>query len=277
MKRIVLAGLSIMACLLVDAQLKVPAPSPAQMVRQDFGLGNIEISYSRPGVRNRKIFGDLVPFGKVWRTGANSATTINFSDEVIIGGKTVPAGKYGLLSIPGKNEWILIISKQTDVTSPADYEEAKDVVRVNTRAVKTKTSTETFSISIQDIKSTTCNLVINWDRKMVTLPIRTEIDGRIMASIDAAMKTEKPPYYSAAMYYMENGKDLNQALVWFDKAIESNLKAFWIHHQRANCLAKLGRKEDAIVGAERSKALAAEAKNDDYVKLNEKLIAELKK
>ncbi len=277
MKRTVLAGLSLLFTLIADAQLKTPAPSPAQMLRQDFGLGNIEISYSRPSMRNRKVFGDLVPFDQVWRTGANSATTINFSDEVIIGGKNIPAGKYGLLSIPGKNDWILIISKQTDVTSPSDYKEAQDVVRVNARAVKTKTAAETFSISIQDIKPTTCNLVINWDRTTVTLPIRTEIDARIMASIDAAMKTEKPPYYNAAMYYMDNGKDLNQALAWFDKAIEVNPKAFWIHYQRANCLAKLGRKEDAIAGAEKSKALAAEAKNGDYIKLNEKLIAELKK
>ena len=277
MKHSFLVGLFLSATFLSEAQLKTPAPSPAQTLRQDFGLGNIEISYSRPGVRGRKIFGDVVPYGQVWRTGANSATTIAFTDEVIIGGKKLAPGKYGLLTIPGAKEWVIIISKQTNVTSPADYKADQDLVRVNATAAKSKTATETFSIAIQDIKSTQCNLVMSWDKRQVTLPIQTEIEAKIMANIEAAMKTEKPPYYNAAMYYMDNGKDLNQALSWFDKAVEANPTAFWIHYQRANCLAKLGKKAEAIAGAEKSKQLAADAKNGDYVKLNEKLIAELNK
>ncbi|MFN4893634.1 MAG: DUF2911 domain-containing protein [Bacteroidota bacterium] len=277
MKRVLLFGLLLSTTLLTEAQLKTPAPSPAQSLRQDFGLGNIEISYSRPGVRGRKIFGDVVPFGQVWRTGANNATTIAFTDEVIIGGKKLAPGKYGLLTIPGSKEWVVIISKQTNVTSPADYKADQDLVRVNAAAAKSKTATETFTISLQDIKNTSCNLVISWDKRQITVPIQTEIEAKIMANIEAAMKTEKPPYYNAAMYYMDNGKDLNQALSWFDKAVEANPTAFWIHYQRANCLAKLGKKAEAIAGAEKSKQLATEAKNGDYVKLNEKLIAELNK
>ncbi|MEN9497473.1 MAG: hypothetical protein RL750_372 [Bacteroidota bacterium] len=277
MKRILLAGLFLSAALVSEAQLKTPAPSPAQTLRQDFGLGNIEISYSRPGVRGRKIFGDIVPFGQVWRTGANNATTINFSDEVIIGGKKVAPGKYGLLSIPGAKEWVIIISKQTNVTSPADYKADQDVVRVNCAVTKNKKSVETFTIALNEIKNTTCNLDLSWNKTQVSLPIQTEIEAKIMANIDAAMKTEKPPYYNAAMYYMDNGKDLNQALAWFDKAVEANQNAFWIHYQRANCLAKLGKKAEAIASAEKSKQLATDAKNGDYVKLNEKLIAELNK
>jgi tetratricopeptide (TPR) repeat protein len=118
---------------------------------------------------------------------------------------------------------------------------------------------------------------MSWEKRSLSLPILTDIETKIMANIDAAMKTEKPPYYNAAMYYMDNGKDLNQALAWFDKAVESNPTAFWIHYQRANCLAKLGKKAEAIAGAEKSKQLATEAKNGDYVKLNEKLLAELNK
>ena len=277
MKRVLLFGLLLSTTLLTEAQLKTPAPSPAQTLRQDFGLGNIEISYSRPGVRGRKIFGDVVPYGQVWRTGANNATTIAFTDEVIIGGKKLAPGKYGLLTIPGSKEWVVIISKQTNVTSPADYKADQDLVRMNAAAAKSKTATETFTIAVQDIKNTSCNLVISWDKRQITVPIQTEIEAKIMANIDAAMKTEKPPYYNAAMYYMDNGKDLNQALSWFDKAIEANPTAFWIHYQRANCLAKLGKKAEAIAGAEKSKQLATEAKNGDYVKLNEKLIAELNK
>lgn len=277
MKRVLLIGLLLSTTLLTEAQLKTPAPSPAQTLRQDFGLGNIEISYSRPGVRGRKIFGDVVPYGQVWRTGANNATTIAFTDEVIIGGKKLAPGKYGLLTMPGSKEWVVIISKQTNVTSPADYEADQDLVRVNAAATKSKTATETFTIAVQDIKNTSCNLVISWAKRQITIPIQTEIESKIMANIDAAMKTEKPPYYNAAMYYMDNGKDLNQALSWFDKAVEANPTAFWIHYQRANCLAKLGKKAEAIAGAEKSKQLATEAKNGDYVKLNEKLIAELNK
>jgi hypothetical protein len=277
MKRVLLFGLLLSTTLLTEAQLKTPAPSPAQTLRQDFGLGNIEISYSRPGVRGRKIFGDVVPYGQVWRTGANNATTIAFTDEVIIGGKKLAPGKYGLLTMPGSKEWVVIISKQTNVTSPADYKADQDLVRVNAAATKSKTATETFTIAVQDIKNTSCNLVISWAKRQITIPIQTEIESKIMANIDAAMKTEKPPYYNAAMYYMDNGKDLNQALSWFDKAVEANPTAFWIHYQRANCLAKLGKKAEAIAGAEKSKQLATEAKNGDYVKLNEKLIAELNK
>lgn len=277
MKRIVLAGLLLSASILSEAQLKTPAPSPTQNLRQDFGLGTIELSYSRPGVRGRKVYGDLVPFGQVWRTGANSATTISFTDEVIVGGKKIPAGKYGLLTIPAAKQWIVILSKQTNVTSPADYKEDQDVVRVNVSTVKSKSATETFTLAVQDVKPTSCNLVMSWEKRSWSLPIQTDIEGKIMASIDAAMKTEKPPYYNAAMYYMDNGKDLNQALTWFDKAVEANPTAFWIHYQRANCLAKLGKKAEAIAGAEKSKQLATEAKNGDYVKLNEKLIAELNK
>ena len=277
MKRLLFAGLFLATALVSEAQLKTPAPSPAQTLRQDFGLGNIELVYSRPGVRGRKVFGDVVPFGQVWRTGANSATTISFSDEVTIGGKKVPAGKYGLLTIPGAKEWIFIISKQTSVTSPADYKADQDVVRVTAASVKSKPAVETFTLSIQDIKPASCNLVLSWDKRRVSIPIQTEIEGKIMANIESAMKTEKPPYYNAAMYYMDNGKDLNQALTWFDKAIESNATAFWIHYQRANCLAKLGRKEEAKAGAEKSKQLATDAKNGDYVKLNDKLLAELSK
>lgn len=276
MKKIVLAVTAFFVLSIAEAQLKTPAPSPTQTVKQDFGLSSIELSYSRPGMKGRKIFGDLVPYGEVWRTGANSATTLTFGDEVTIGDKLVPAGKYGLLSIPGKESWTLIISKQTDVTSPAAYKQDQDVVRVQVSSVSTKAKTETFTIQFANITPTSCDLQIMWAKTMVTLPVKTEIDSKVMAKIAELMKGDKPPYYNAAMYYMDNGKDLNQALEWFNKAAEANPKAFWIVHQKANCLAKLGKNAEAIEAAEKSKAMAAEAKNNDYVKLNEKLIKSLK-
>ena len=269
----------IVACLLftAEAQLKTPAPSPTQNVKQDFGLASIELSYSRPAVKGRKIFGDLVPYGQVWRTGANQATTITFGDEVTIGGVKLPAGKYGILTIPDKKSWTIIISKQTDITSPQGYKKDMDAVRVTANVSSTKSTVESFTMQFANVKPTTCDLQIMWDKSAVVLPIATEIDGKIMANIEKEMKGDKPPYFEAAMYYMNNGKDLNQALSWFNKAVEAQPDAFWVQHQWANCLAKLGQKNEAKAAALKSKELAMAAKNDDYVKLNDKLLKELAK
>jgi Protein of unknown function (DUF2911) len=277
MKKLLIAAVAACSFIIADAQLKTPAPSPTQTIKQDFGLSSVELSYSRPGVKGRKIFGDIVPFGAVWRTGANSATTITFGDEVTIGGTKVPAGKYGLLTIPDKKSWTIIISKQTDVTSPGAYKPDMDVIRITSDVNTTKAATESFTIQFANVKPTTCELYIMWDKSVVVLPIATEIDGKIMANINQAMKGEKPPYFQAAMYYMDNGKDLNQALAWFNKAAEAQPEAYWVQHQWANCLAKLGQKNEAKTVALKSKELAAAAKNEDYVKLNDKLLKDLGK
>jgi len=151
-----------------------------------------------------------------------------------------------------------------------------DLVRVTASVEKLKYTVENFTIAINDIKPNSCQLSLSWDKTQVNLPITTDIDSKIMSNIAKVMQGEKPPYYNAAMYYMDNGKDLNQALAWFDKAIEATPGAYWVHHQRANCLAKLGKSAEARAAAEKSKELALAAKNMDYVKLNEKLLAELK-
>lgn len=265
-----------LTCGALQAQgLKVPAPSTGQTIKQEFGLGNVELSYSRPSTKGRKIFGDLVPFNKVWRTGANGATTLNFSDDVIIGGKTIPAGKYGLLTIPAQGSWTVIITKQLDVTSPSAYKEDQDVVRVNVKTIALPYKVETFLMQFDEIKGTECNLWIMWDKTAVALPIKTEIDAKVMAQISEAMKSEKPPYFNAAMYYMEAGKDLKQAHEWLTKATELNPNFFWVWHQKANAEAKLGLKKEAIASANQSLKLAQDAKNPDYVALNEKLLKTL--
>lgn len=277
MKKLIIAVFIASVCLSADAQLKTPAPSPAQTVKQEFGLSTVELSYSRPAVKGRKIFGDLVPYDAVWRTGANSATTLTFGDDVTIGGTKVPAGKYGLLTIPGKKSWTIIISKQTDVTSPAAYKQDMDLVRLTANVAKVKSAVESFTIDFANIKPTSCDLQITWDKSQVKFPITTEIDSKIMANIEKAMKAEKPPYFQAAMYYMDNGKDLNQALEWFNKAVEAQPNAFWVQHQWANCLAKLGKTSEARAAATKSRELAAAANNGDYVTLNDKLLKELAK
>lgn len=276
MKKIFVTIIAVALFFVADAQLKTPAPSPPQTIKQDFGLASIELSYSRPGVKGRKIFGDLVPYGQVWRTGANNATTLTFGDDVTINGTKIPAGKYGLLTIPGKRSWTIIITKQTDVTNPSAYKKESDVVRMDVEVMTVKKSLETFTMQFANVKPTSCELELMWDKSSVSVPITTEIDSKIMASISAAMKTDKPPYYQAAVYYLENNKDLNQALDWFNKAAEADPKAYWVQHQWANCLAKLGKKTEARAAAQRSKELAQEANNQDYVRLNDKLLAELK-
>jgi len=277
MKKLIFAAVAACSLFIAEAQLKTPAPSPTQNVKQDFGLASIELSYSRPGVKGRKIFGDVVPFGQVWRTGANDATTITFGDDVTIGGVKLPAGKYGLVTIPDKKTWTIIISKQTDITNPQSYKKDMDAVRVTANVNTTKAAVESFTMQFANVKSTTCDLQIMWDKSAVVVPIATEIDSKIMANIDKEMKGDKPPYFQAAMYYMNNGKDLNQALAWFNKAVEAQPDAYWVQHQWANCLAKLGQKNEAKAAALKSKELAMAAKNEDYVKLNDKLLKELAK
>lgn len=277
MKKLLLAACCLFAFAATNAQqLKTPAPSTTQTIKQDFGLGSVELVYSRPNMKGRKIFGDLVPFDKIWRTGANSATTINFTDEVTIGGTKVPAGKYGLLSIPSANEWTFIITKQLDVTSPAAYKQENDVVRVKAKPVALPFAVETFTANFGDVKDNSASLGMMWDKTYVELPINTDVDSKVMKQIETLVTKDSRPYFNAAMYYSENGKDLNQAITWFDKAIDQNNKAFWIYYQKARALNKQGKKAEAMAASTKSIELAREAKNDDYVALNEKLQKDIK-
>jgi len=276
MKKLFISAALLGGMLISQAQpIRTPQPSTTTSVKQEFALGNVEISYSRPNMRGRTIFGDLVPYNAVWRTGANSATTISFSDEVIIGGTKVAPGKYGLLTIPGANEWTVIISKQTDVSSPAQYKQDQDVVRVKATPMEMPFDIETFTIMFNNVASSQMDLMFLWAKTAVVVPIKADIDSKVMAQIDAAMNKDNKPYFQAAMYYMENGKDLNKAAEWLDKATAQNPNAYWVWYQKANVMAKLGKKADAKAAANKSLEMAKAAKNGDYVTLNEKLLATL--
>ena len=259
---------------ITQAQLKTPQPSPTQTISQNFGISNIELSYSRPGMKGRKIFGDLVPFGSVWRTGANQATTISFGDEVSIGGTKIPAGKYGLLSIPEKDNWTVIITR-LDTANQGAYNKNNDVARVNVKPAKTQTPVESFTIMFANVKPTSCELHMQWENTDVSLPITTDVDTKVMAQISTAMTSDKPPYFEAASYYFENGKDVKQAKEWAMKAVEKDPQ-FYVVHLLARIQAKSGDKAAAIESAKKSIELSKVAKNEDYVRLNEKLIASLK-
>ncbi len=276
MRKLFITAFAAFVLFSAGAQLKTPAPSPTQTIKQDFALSSVELSYSRPGKKGRKIFGDLVPYGKVWRTGANSATTITFGEEVLIGDKKVAAGKYGLLTIPDTASWTIIISKQTDVTSPSAYKQEEDVVRVNAKPFTLPFPIETFSISLDNITSNSCTLGLMWENLYVPIPITTDVDTKVMAQIKSAMENDSRPYFNAAQYYIDNGKDLNKAVEWLDKAYSQNPDAFWILYQKARAQSKLGKKSDAIATSNKSIEIAKKAKNDDYVALNEKLQKEMK-
>ena len=276
MKKIILLAACAGIFCFAQAQLKTPAPSPGQYIKQDFGLSSVEVSYSRPAVKGRTIFGDLVPWNKVWRTGANAATTITFGDEVTFGGQKISAGKYGLLTIPNPTEWTVILTKQLDVTSPAAYKQDQDVARVKVTVDDLPFSLESFLISFNAVRPSSMELLIGWDQTIVRIPITTDIDKKINAQIESLKGKENFPYFNAAVYYLENGKDLNTALGWFNKAAQQSPDAYWVLYQKAKCEAKLGKSKEAIATANKSIALAITAKNDDYVTLNQKLIAMLK-
>lgn len=276
MKKLLCSLMAVLALTLAGAQnLTTPQPSPTQVIKQNFSVGSIELNYSRPGKKGRKVMGDLVPFGKVWRTGANGATTITFSDDVTIGGKEVKAGKYGLLTIPDAKKWTIIISKDVTVNQPANYKQEADVVRLEADVVTTPFTVENFTINFGDITGSSCNVELMWENTYVHFPITTNTDAKVMAQIDNVMNKDNKPYFNAASYYYDNGKDLNQALSWVNKAIETNKDAFYMFLLKARIHKKLGDKAAAKSAATQCKDLATQAKNDDYVKMATELLGTL--
>ena len=277
-----LFGILFITCLSISGpvfsqQLKTPAPSPTQTLDQAFGLSNIKIEYSRPGIKGRVIFGDLVPWDKIWRTGANATTKVTFGDTVSVEGKLLPAGTYGLLTIPGKTSWDILFYKDLTLGGDvANYKKEDEVMRVTVKPTSLAEKVETFTINVGDITSNSANIEISWDKTMVPIKVSTEIDQKIMKNIETAMEKDNRPYFSAATYYYENNKDLSTALKWVNMAIDNNPKAYYIVHLKAKIQNKMGDKKGAMETAEHSIALAKEAKSDDYVRLNEKLIAEMK-
>ena len=255
--------------------LKVPAPSPTQVVKQNFGLGDITLDYSRPLVKGRVIFGDLVPYGKVWRTGANGSTKITFSDDVQIEGKDVKAGTYALYTIPGKTSWqVMLYSDLTMAGNVNNYDNSHEVLRVSVTPAAMPNKVESFTMNLAKVKATSATLELMWDHTRVPVKITTDIDSRIMKNIDVALNTDGRPYFQAASYYYDNGKDLDKAKMWVEKAIEQNPKAFYMYMLKARIEYKMGDKKAAIATAHKVVETATEAKNDDFIKMANDLIAE---
>lgn len=268
----------------IDSQLqaqaiKMPAPSPLQTIKQEFALSEVSVSYSRPAVKGRKVMGDLVPFNNsVWRTGANQPTKITFGEDVKIAGNNVPKGEYALYTIPAKNEWTIILSKNTALWGSTGYKESDDLIRFKAKPETLPSNVESFTIMFNNVKPQSMDVELMWENTAVAFTVNAEIDSRIVKQIETAMAPgDRRPYFESASYYFESGKDMKQALEWANKAVEQNPERYWVEHLKAKIQMKMGDKKGAIESATRSIANAKTQKNPDYVALNEKLIAEAKK
>jgi hypothetical protein len=276
-----LVALAILFSQQVMAQLVIPAPSPQATLTQRVGLTDITVKYSRPSLKGRKMFGETLPYGQPWRAGANNSTVIEFKDDVTLQGTKVPAGEYAIYTIPTENEWTVVFNKNTKLGgNTKDYKNEEYVARFKVKPLKTPTKTETLTINFADLTPATANLEILWENTSVKVKITTEVDSKVMAQIQEQVingKDVKPDLYAAAaVYYLDTNKDPKLALDWIKKANEKDPK-FWNMHTQAKLQAKNKDYKGAITTAEKSIALAKEAKNDDYVRLNEKVIAEWKK
>ena len=258
--------------------IKLPAPSPSQTIKQEFALSEVSVSYSRPGVKGRKIMGDLVPFNnEVWRTGANQPTKITFGEDVKIAGQAVPKGEYALYSIPAKDEWTMILSKNTALWGSMGYKESDDLIRFKAKPETMPFDIETFTIVFNNVKPESLDVELLWENTAVSFTVNADINSRIMKQIETAMApADRRPYFEAASYYFDNGKDLKQALEWASKAVEQSPEKYWVEHLKAKIQLKMGDKKGAIVSANKSMANAKAQKNADYVALNEKLIVQAK-
>lgn len=251
-----------------EAQITTPAPSPLGEVEQTVGLTEVEITYSRPGIKERVIFGDLVPYNKLWRTGANASTKVEFSDDVIIKGDTLEEGTYALFTIPGESEWTIIFSKNLEAGA-SGYKEEDDALRVAIKPEVIRPKMETFLIDVNNIRNNSATIDLMWENTRVSIPFEVMTEKHVMESIKAIMSgPTASDYYAAARYYYDEGKDMEQALDWINEAIMKGGERFWILRTKSLIQAELGKYDEAITTAERSKELAMEANNDEYVKMN---------
>lgn len=278
-KTISLAFMAIALGFNTQAQtVKVPAPSPLQTLKQNFALSEITLEYSRPGAKGRVVFGDVVPFGKVWRTGANGSTKITFGEDVKVEGKAVKAGTYALYSIPGKDSFTFMLYKDLKLGGDvSNYTSENELIRFTVKSGKLTEKVETFTMNISDITASSSNIELTWENTRVCFNVTADIDANIMASIDKALNKDNKPYYQAASYYYDNNKDMKLALEWINKAVEQNPKAYWVMLLKAKIELKLKDKVAAKTSAEKVIEMAKADKDDAYIKNGENLLIEISK
>ncbi len=243
-------------CAAPETKIEFPAPSQHSVVKQRVGLTDVEIDYSRPNKNDREIFGGLVPFGKLWRTGANAVTKIKFSKPVTLGGKEIPAGEYALFTIPTADEWTIVISKDAKVQSAADYKQENDAARVTAKPQPIPEAIETFTIGLADVKGASATLNFLWDKTRVPVKLTTNDVEQVSKELDAVVRASTPldprTAYQAAAFYYDNNKDMNQAAKWINQALEQNPNAYFMHYKKAQIEAKLGNKKEAAASAQKA-------------------------
>ncbi|MBC5773824.1 DUF2911 domain-containing protein [Pontibacter sp. KCTC 32443] len=282
-----LVGLALSTALLfgagaAHAQIAIPAASPAASITQKVGLTDVSISYSRPSLRGRTFGKDVVPYGEMWRTGANSPTLIKFNDEVTIQGNKVPAGEYVLITIPTQTEWTVILHKNKELWGNTDarYNQANDQLRFKVKPQTNPRTIESFTINFANLKSNSADVELLWGKEIASFTVTTDVDSKVMAQIQEKVVngTNVAPgmYAAAASYYLSANKDMKQALEWIKKA-NTNDPKFWNLHAQAKIQANLKDYKGAIKTAEQSIELAKKENNPEYVRMNEQAIAEWKK
>ena len=262
------------------SQINTPRVSPASEVEQMVGLTEIEIEYSRPSMRGREVFGNLVPFGKVWRTGADNSTKISFDTDVIISGKTIQSGTYSIFSIPNKESWEIIFYSDVELWGvPRDWSENKIVFSsmFDVKKLKKSNTVETFTISFNDLTNNDVNMSISWENTSVDIKIEVPTRSMVESDINKVLSDnpKSSDYYAAAVFYRQENINLDEALEWMNKAIEMNESPrFWQYRQQSLIMAANDKFADAVDAAKKSLNLAIEADNQDYIKMNRVSIAE---
>ncbi|MGM1428208.1 DUF2911 domain-containing protein [Sphingobacterium lactis] len=273
---LVVAGL-IFSSNQAEAQLKLPQSSSTQFIIQDLGIEQVSVIYQRPSAKGRTIFGDLVPYGQIWRTGANNATNITFQSEVMIEGQKLDSGTYALFTLPTKEEWTIIFNKNAKQWGAYTYDKADDVLRIKVKPTELPTHVETFTIGFEDVHEQTMDMTLSWEKTKVKFNISVDQKAEIIASIEEAMKGEKKPYFNAAMYYYNNDVDIAKAAEWMKIADKGNTKAPHVKYWKALILAKAGDKAGALKAAEEGLAMAKKQNHTEYIKLITEAIATIKK
>nr|WP_299340000.1 DUF2911 domain-containing protein [Allomuricauda sp.] len=276
MKKLALFLFATLLSVSMEAQLQTPQPSPSSKLKQTVGLTEVVVEYARPSMRGRTIFGNLVPYDALWRTGANKNTTVSFSDDVTIDGKELKAGTYAIYTKPGEAVWEVIFYSDTNNWGvPREWDASKVALITKVEALEVPVPTETFTITIDDLHNNGAALGMLWENVYVGVKFTVPTLEKAGKSIEQVMAGPgMNEYYAAASYYLEEGKDLEKAKEWIDKAVSMNDKAFWVMRKQSLIYAKLGDKQGAIEAAKRSMAAAESAGNSDYVKLNKDSLKE---
>ncbi len=276
MKKFTLLLCAVVGSISLNGQISTPAPSPSGKIMQTVGLTDVSVEYSRPSMRGRTIFGDLVPYDKLWRTGANKNSMITFSDDVTISGQKVKAGSYAIFTKPGPTSWEVIFYADTNNWgTPQNWDDSKVAAKTNVEVYNMPSNVESFTMSIDDLHNNGASLGIMWEKAYVGVAFEVPTAEKAVKSIESVMNGPSAnDYFAAASYYHEEGKDLAKAKEWIDKAVSMNDKAFWMMRRQSLIYAKMGDTKGAIEAAKKSLAVAEAAGNADYVKMNKDSLKE---